>query len=259
MPPLPKAPLLGLVLSALALTSSATLDARAQGKADKKEDGATKDDAKKDDAKKDDAKKDDDGPKKKDDDDDDKPAPKAEPAPEPKPEPKPEKKGPPRARWHPDYSIEIEAHGTVAAFDAFFVGLGGGMRLTIPVADNALVKSIDDEISLGIGLDIVRYGAYKPINTSSKPGLGVLAFYVPVSLQWNFWLGSRATFFLEPTLIYRYATYIDECNSAYGSACAERTKFLPSGAIGMRFRFANHIGMTLRAGWPMANLGLTWL
>ncbi len=242
------------VLCAFAFTSSTAVDARAQGKAEKKEE-------KKDDAKKDDAKKDEDAPKKKDKDkdEDDEPAPKAEPAPEPKPEPKPEKKGPPRARWHPDYSVEIEAHGTVAAFDSFFVGLGGGMRLTIPVADNALVKSIDDEISLGIGLDIVRYGAYKPINNSSKPGLGVLAFYVPVSLQWNFWLGSRATFFLEPSLVYRYATYIDECSSAYGTACAERTRFLPSGALGMRFRFANHIGMTLRVGWPMANLGLTWL
>lgn len=197
---------------------------------------------------------------KKDDDDDDKPAAKP-PAPEKAeaPPPPPEKKGPPRARWHPDYSIEIEAHGTVAAFDSFFVGLGAGARITIPVADNTLVKSIDDELSVGIGIDVVRYGAYKPINTSSKPGLGVLALYVPVSLQWNFWLGSRATFFLEPTLIYRYASYIDDCANAYGSACAERTRFLPSGALGMRFRFADHVGLTIRAGWPMANLGLTWL
>jgi hypothetical protein len=163
----------------------------------------------------------------------------------------------PRAAWHPKYATEIEVHGTVAAFDKFFVGLGGGARFSFPVWQNTPFKSFDNDLGFSIGVDIIRYGAYKPADPR-EPTLRVAAYYIPVALQWNIWLGARASMFLEPTLLYRVASYIDNCDkSTY--KCAPETRFVPTGAIGLRFRIADHIAGTIRVGWPTATLGVSWL
>jgi len=175
----------------------------------------------------------------------------------PPPPPKPEKsKEGPRARWHPRYAAEIEAHGLVGAFDRYNVGLGAGVRVSIPVAINAPIKSIDDDISIGIGLDWIRYAAYKPIDVPQRPTVTTVALYVPVFLQWNFWLGSRASMFLEPSVIYRFAEYVGSCSDL---PCAPTTRVLPSGAIGFRFRVVDHVAATVRIGWPLTSLGVSWL
>ncbi len=161
----------------------------------------------------------------------------------------------PRARWHPTYAAEIEAHGTIAAFDEFFVGLGGGARFTVPVWSHAPFKGIDDTIAFGIGFDAVRYGAYKPLDPR-EPTIGVVAYYVPVYMQWNVWLGARASLFVEPTLMWRFADYVDNCGPL---PCARTTRFMPTGSLGMRFRIIDRLALTFRAGWPMASIGLSWL
>lgn len=163
----------------------------------------------------------------------------------------------PRAKWHPKYGAEMELHGTVAAFDKFFVGLGAGARLSFPVWANTPFKGIDNDLGFGVGFDAVRYGAYKP-KDPREPTLTVASYYIPVYLQWNVWLGARASFFLEPTLLYRFATYVDNCDKT-ALPCAKETRFMPSGSLGLRFRIAEHVAGTLRVGWPMATLGASWL
>lgn len=165
----------------------------------------------------------------------------------------------PRSRWHPRYAAEIELHATIAAFDRFFVGMGGGARVTIPVWDHTPFKGIDDDLGVGIGLDVIRYAAYKPADPA-EPTLRVAAYYVPIYLQWNVWLGARASMFLEPTLVWRTADYIDSCTTVPSNKpCAKESRFLPTGALGLRFRIADHVSGTLRVGWPMASIGASWL
>ncbi len=162
----------------------------------------------------------------------------------------------PRANWHPHYGVELEAHGSVAAFDKFFVGMGGGVRASVPVWRHAPFARVDNEIGFGIGLDIIQYSAYRP-NDPRDPKLQVVAYYVPVYLQWNIWAGSSVSIFLEPTLNWRYATYVDNCPT--GIKCAEATRWIPTGSVGLRFRIVDKIAGTIRIGYPMVNLGVSWL
>ena len=181
------------------------------------------------------------------------PAP-VEAAPAPPPPPPVDKS---KARWHPRYAAELEVHATIAAFDKFFVGMGGGARVNIPVWTP--FKGFDNDLGVGFGLDVVRYAAYKPADPL-EPTLRVATYYVPLYLQWNVWLGARASLFLEPTLLYRYAEYIDSCTSIPGNKpCAETTRFLPTLSAGMRFRIIDKVSGTIRVGWPMATLGASWL
>lgn len=152
-------------------------------------------------------------------------------------------------------------HGTIAAFDEFFVGMGGGARVSIPVWGHTPFKGFDNDLGIGIGLDVIRYAAYKPADPA-EPTLRVAAYYVPLYLQWNVWLGARASLFLEPTLLYRYGAYIDSCASANlppSKHCAATSRFLPTGSIGLRFRIADKVSGTIRVGWPTGSIGVSWL
>jgi hypothetical protein len=161
----------------------------------------------------------------------------------------------PRARWHPKYGAEIEGHGVVAGLDKYQAGLGAGVRVSVPIWSHAPFKSIDDDVSFGIGLDWVRYGAYKPREPNGSTVL-TYGYYIPISLQWNVWLGARVSLFVEPTVIYRFATYPHGCASG---PCVDTTRVLPTGFVGMRFRILDRLALTMRVGWPMFTLGASWL
>ena len=161
----------------------------------------------------------------------------------------------PRSAWHPKYNAEIEPHFVVAGLDHYQAGLGFGANVSIPIAEHAPFKRIDDTLALGVGVDWVRYAAYRP-NDPRDPKILTYAWYFPVFLQWNVWLGARASFFVEPTLIYRFASYQDNCG---GLPCVDTTRVLPSGSIGFRFRVVDHASVTVRVGWPMVSLGGSWL
>jgi len=154
---------------------------------------------------------------------------------------------------------EVEIHGTVAAFDEYGVGLGAGLRLTMPLVDRWPFKRFDNELAVAIGFEAVRYGGYRPgadSPSSTNPIVVTMAYYFPVALQWSVWLGSVASVFVEPTLIYRYAAYVDSCDPAL---CTARQRVLPTLFVGARFRLLDHLAVTIRAGWPMFVLGVSWL
>ena len=163
--------------------------------------------------------------------------------------------GGPRATWHPRYAAEIEPHFVIAGLDKFGPGLGAGLNITIPIWQNAPFKGFDDDISFGIGFDWVRYAGYKP----QEPRGGTVltyAVYVPAYVQWNIWLGARASIFLEPTLMFRFAHYPDTCPL---QNCEDTTRVMPTGSIGIRFRIVNRVAATIRVGWPLVTIGASWL
>ena len=175
------------------------------------------------------------------------------------PENKPAGDGLPHAAWHPSYAAEIEPHFVVAGLDKFSAGVGLGLNITIPIWQHSPFSRIDDDISFGLGLDWVRYAAYVPTGLDSGRKVTTQAIYVPVFVQWNIWAGARAAFFLEPTLLYRFASYSDTCGAGSSVPCADKTRLLPTGSIGLRFRISDRIAGTMRVGWPMFTLGASWL
>ena len=174
----------------------------------------------------------------------------------PEPAPKtPATTGGPRASWHPRYGAEIEPHFVIAGLDKYGPGLGLGLNVTIPIWQNAPFRGFDDDISFGVGLDWVRYAAYKPAEPKGSTVL-TYAVYVPAFIQWNIWLGARASIFLEPTLMFRFASYPDTCPL---QNCEAGTRVMPTGSIGIRFRIVNRVSATIRVGWPLVSFGASWL
>lgn len=163
---------------------------------------------------------------------------------------------PKRAAWHPAYHAEVEVHGEVAGLDQFAAGVGGGVRLSFPLVDSWPSRRIDGGLAVGIGFDVVRYGAYRPTDDERQGSKVLVAYYFPVFAQWNWWTGRLVSVFGEIGLNYRQASYIDQCPS---NVCAERSRVLPLGALGARFRVADHWAVTVRAGWPAIMIGASWL
>ncbi len=160
---------------------------------------------------------------------------------------------PERASWHPKYVTELELHGEFAVGDAYGPGGGMGLRATLPVWENQPLRRVDDTISLSIGFDWVRYGSYRPAGAGSS-GVTADAFYVPLSIPFDVWLG-RVALFVEPAVVWRFARY-DGCSRL---PCEDSSRFFPTGFVGMRIKTAERVSITFRAGWPMFTLGASWL
>jgi hypothetical protein len=83
---------------------------------------------------------------------------------------------------HPVYPVEVEPHALVA-FDNLYgnTGIGAGLRLSIPIVQDGFVKSIDDSVAIGFGVDWLHYsGCY----FNGECSANYLMF--PVATQWNF-------------------------------------------------------------------------
>jgi len=181
--------------------------------------------------------------------------------PPPPPAPPVDPNKPPRATWHPKYGVEIEAHFGAFSYESpYGAGFpGGGARITVPVWTNGPIRSIDDEIAFGVGLDVHYYGAYKPGGTEAIDRAATTVVYVPLAVQWGFWLGKLVSIYVEPQLIYRYALYNEACTTP-GIVCTPGTTILPGGQAGIRFRLFDHFAIVVRAGYPqVASIGLSWL
>src|SRR5262245_53682931 len=77
---------------------------------------------------------------------------------------------------HPDYRFEAEPHGLVGFGGPFRGGkgeLGLGFRGTVIIVDNGFIKSINNSVGISFGADVFF-------------GRGTV--FLPVAMQWNFWL-----------------------------------------------------------------------
>ena len=92
------------------------------------------------------------------------------------------------------------------------------------------MKGINDSIGVGVGLDFAPGG----------PGY----FFIPVVMQWNFWLSTHWSVFGEPGL---------------GFTNGARTALDPFVFYaGGRFNFTEHIALTLRVGYPDISVGVSF-
>ena len=175
---------------------------------------------------------------------------------------------------HPDYVVEIEPHALFAPFDppgnTIGTGLGAGLRLTIPIVKNGFIGTINNSVGISFGFDWLHYSSGHdvavgpcarwiagPNNTlicaqvAGPDGGPANYVFLPVAMQWNFWLHEKFSVFGEPGLVvyYRKAKY--ESDGNVGLA--------PMFDIGGRWHFADKAALTLRFGYPTFSLGVSFL
>ena len=134
---------------------------------------------------------------------------------------------------HPDYKVELEPHGLVGfggPFDKGRPDFGAGVRATIVLVDNGFIKSINNSVGIGFGGDVFF-----------KKG----TVFLPVVMQWNFWLSTHWSVFGEPGVGF--------------SPNAHKNRFIhPVFMAGARYHFNEKIALTLRIGYPAATVGASF-
>ena len=133
---------------------------------------------------------------------------------------------------HPEYRFEAEPHGLLGYGPAFDrgSGVGAGFRGTFVIVQNGFIKSINNSVGIGVGGDLL-------FNNKSY-------VFVPVVMQWNFWLSTHWSVFGEPGL---------------GFSFGARDVFGPVFYAGGRYNFNEHIALTIRLGYPMVSVGASFM
>lgn len=123
---------------------------------------------------------------------------------------------------HIDYVIELEPE-VILAFDrAFDDGPGLGLRASVPVMFNGFVSSINNSVALTFGFD-------------KDPFADGNHYYVPVALQWNFWLHHSFSVFAEPGMLLAFS---------------DKARVHPEVWGGARLHFNDWVSLTGRVSVP---------
>lgn len=129
---------------------------------------------------------------------------------------------------HPHYTFEAEPHVIVGFAGPFREGhAGAGFRGTVVLVQNGFVKTINNSVGLSFGVDFLA---------------GRQWLYVPLAMQWNFWLSTHWSVFGEP-----------------GIAIAARDHIGPVLMAGGRFHFNDKIALTMRVGYPALSVGASFM
>jgi hypothetical protein len=170
----------------------------------------------------------------------------------------------------PGYSFELEPHVLFTPFEApdnpSGDGYGLGVRGTLELLPEGFIPKLNDSVGLGFGLDWIHYDglrgrgycqgwAYSPATPGYPDGVPVCVetsahsssyVFVPVVMQWNFWLHRNWSVFGEPGLALSHRSGGD-----FGVS--------PVFAAGGRFHFNDSVALTLRLGYPSFSLGVSFL
>ena len=133
---------------------------------------------------------------------------------------------------HPNYVFEAEPHVLLAPFAGFLPGLG--FRGTVVVLQNGFVPSINNSIGVTFGADWVDQGVW-----------------LPVAMQWNFWLSRSWSVFGEPGAVIRVGHGLDGRHD-------DGLSFLGLW-VGGRYHFTDRFTLTLRVGRPTLSVGVSFL
>jgi hypothetical protein len=164
----------------------------------------------------------------------------------------------------PAYSFEAEPHLLLEPFDWRGEGFGLGFRGTVEVAPRGFIPSINNSVGIGFGLDWVHYpaGAVRGICSNYVAGPNGTRictevdygrydrnyFYLPIVMQWNFWLHRSWSVFAEPGIL----PYFHGSHPAFGA--------LPlSFYAGGRYHFSDRVTLTMRIGYPTLSVGVSFL
>jgi hypothetical protein len=167
---------------------------------------------------------------------------------------------------HPHYSVELEPHGLIGwAAQWAGTGFGLGGRVSIALTHDGFVKSINNSVAIGLGIDWVHYGGngcvYDPhYGPNYCYGYGYYGnadfFQFPIVLQWNFYVAEHWSVFGEPGLYIWHGIYNYPCNApglpncAYYGYYGDQTGVGPAFWVGGRYHFSDSVSLTMRLGYP---------
>ncbi|HEY4184812.1 MAG TPA: hypothetical protein VGP07_07060 [Polyangia bacterium] len=167
----------------------------------------------------------------------------------------------------PPYTLELEPHLVAGMANppgpGVGQGAGFGVRGSVVLSRDGFIDGVNDSLAIGFGADVLRYrglfGNYYgtcvqraagPAGTSictevDTPGGPRGYLFVPVVLQWNFWLNQRWSLFGEPGIDFFFTNH--------GGGIT------PSLSVGGRFQLNDVVALILRLGWPTTTLGVSFL
>ncbi|MBX3261282.1 MAG: hypothetical protein KIS78_34125 [Labilithrix sp.] len=136
---------------------------------------------------------------------------------------------------HPSYRFEAEPHGLVGFGGPFRGGrgeLGAGFRGTVVIVDNGFVKTINNSVGITFGGDLF-FG-------------GRTTLFIPVAMQWNFWLSNHWSVFGEPGI------------GIAANRDRGRDLVHPILMVGGRYHFNDKVSLTMRLGYPAFSIGASF-
>jgi hypothetical protein len=157
---------------------------------------------------------------------------------------------------HPNYSFEAEPHMAVGLYSPgpSHDGFGLGFRGTVQIVDNGFVKTINNSVGIGFGLDWLHYDDDECYRFRGDLICGddydYNLFWIPVVMQWNFWLSENWSVFAEPGLSIRLN------DERYFN---DHIDIDPTLFIGGRFALSDDVTLTMRLGHPTFTFGVSFL
>jgi hypothetical protein len=143
-------------------------------------------------------------------------------------------------------------------------GWGVGFRGTVEILKNGFIPKLNNSVGIGFGLDYLRYDGWQGARGQCERfetgpagvpicvrvnGTGtnhVNYFFLPVVMQWNFWLHRKWSVFGEPGVTF----YFED----------SRLKFTPFALYaGGRYHITERIALAMRVGYPTFSLGVSFL
>jgi hypothetical protein len=167
----------------------------------------------------------------------------------------------------PRYAFEAEPHLLLAPFDPPYggggSGLGLGFRGTLEVLPDGFLPKLNDSVGIGFGLDWVHYSRfnYGPghctrfetlnaarvcVEVDGGRGSDRNYFFLPVVMQWNFWLDRHWSAFAEPGVA---LLFHDRGTLNFSPIVLY---------LGGRYHFNDRVALTLRLGYPTFSLGASF-
>lgn len=175
---------------------------------------------------------------------------------------------------HPRYSVEIESHLVFQWTNRFGAddGFGPGARVNIPFLDNGPISKINNNMAVSFGLDVTFgdndcrwwWNRFDRDLWLRRADCSVTEVWLPVAVQWNFFLTPVISVFGEPGLAIAHRRWDWEwyCDPGRNAICEydesdTDLEFVFWG--GARFMFSDSIGATVRIGTPYISAGINFL
>lgn len=154
---------------------------------------------------------------------------------------------------HPHYSVELEPQllwQWTNAETAVDDGFGFGFRASIPVMQDGPVSTLNNNLTVNFGL----LWAIFP-ECHGWDGCDEHDFWVPVTMQWNFFLTPMFSIFPEFGLGFRDAVFSERvCDD--GRCRSSSLRVYPVLWFGGRFYVTDKIALIFRLGTPSLQFGV---
>jgi hypothetical protein len=155
---------------------------------------------------------------------------------------------------HPNYDFEAEPHLLLAPFGFpgnRTDGFGLGFRGTVVLVDNGFVPKINNSVGLSFGLDWVafdndRFCNNNGINNDCDDFDDFSHVWLPVVMQWNFFLSRNWSLMAEPGMAL-----------SIGDDDIDLDPFVLY--LGGRWHFSDSATLTMRFGYPTFSVGVSFL